>query len=565
MPTLTAAQKSENARIVSNINSGQSYSQASAPSSSSSRGGGSYTFTGTDGKQYLATPNANITSAQSSAVANNPAYTPVKTTVDANSLGVSTPINVPPPATPKNFTSTIASNNTGLGAVNPDGTLATNVNTPTTATAATEPKEKTLADRFKAVLGLYKEPVDTADIYEQARSEAGINQKKSLVNSLTNELNTITAKSTADQLSVTGQGRGIPEAIIGGQQAQISKEAAIRALPVQAQLAAAQGDLAQAESHLDTLFKIRVADATAQNDRYNKLVDIAYSEFSRAEQNKIEDIRATRDINKASMMDAVDFSKSLSLEALKNGNTSAYKSLVALTPPDVSSKTFAADLAAYNKEVAKYGSTIAPKASASAGSNQQTDNERALMSQFRGEQIVKDYNEVLSQKGTIDSAINNGVGGPADLFLVFSFMKGLDPNSVVRETEYATAAKSGNIFQGAFAKFNGYFKEKGGFLPDNVKKEFQNLVNLKLAVKEKQYNNVKSQYEGIADRQGLNKNNVVIDYAGGAIQPASTPSAPVTIAPSTTKIQGLSASGPWGSLTFPSQKALDQFKKDHNL
>lgn len=42
-------------------------------------------------------------------------------------------------------------------------------------------------------------------------------------------------------------------------------------------------------------------------------------------------------------------------------------------------------------------------AGSGTGSNQQTDNERALMSQFRGEQIVKDYNDILGQKGTIDA------------------------------------------------------------------------------------------------------------------------------------------------------------------
>jgi hypothetical protein len=146
--------------------------------------------------------------------------------------------------------------------------------------------------------------------------------------------------------------------------------------------------------------------------------------------------------------------------------------------------------------------------------NQITDNERALMAQFRGEQIVKDYNQILSQKGAIDNYIQNGVGGPADLALVFSFMKGLDPTSVVRESEYANAAKSGNLFQGVWAKFNGYFKEKGGILPANVRTEFQNLVNQKLASQQNLYDNVSQNYRDIAKRQGLNPANVVVDYAG---------------------------------------------------
>ena len=162
-----------------------------------------------------------------------------------------------------------------------------------------------------------------------------------------------------------------------------------------------------------------------------------------------------------------------------------------------------------------------PKTSTTSGgtgigtNNTITDNERALMTQFRSEPIVKDYNEILGQKGTIDAYIQNGVGGPVDLAIVFSFMKGLDPTSVVRESEYDNAAKSGNIFQGAWAKFNGYFKDKGGMLPANVRQEFQNLVNQKLAVKEKQYKNVKKQYEDLAGRQQLNPQNVVLDYAAG--------------------------------------------------
>ena len=181
-----------------------------------------------------------------------------------------------------------------------------------------------------------------------------------------------------------------------------------------------------------------------------------------------------------------------------------------------------ASLMVFNPVTGKYEQQgYNPKTSTTSGgtgigtNNTITDNERALMTQFRSEPIVKDYNEILGQKGTIDAYIQNGVGGPADLAIVFSFMKGLDPTSVVRESEYDNAAKSGNIFQGAWAKFNGYFKDKGGMLPANVRQEFQNLVNQKLAVKEKQYKNVKKQYEDLAGRQQLNPQNVVLDYAAG--------------------------------------------------
>lgn len=156
-------------------------------------------------------------------------------------------------------------------------------------------------------------------------------------------------------------------------------------------------------------------------------------------------------------------------------------------------------------------------------SNQVIDNERALFGQFRGEPIVKNYNEVVNKKLSVDRIIENGVGGPADLALVFEFMKALDPTSVVRESEYESAAKSGNIFAGTFARFNGYFRPEGGFLPESVQKQFQNLVNQKLSVAQQLYNNVANQYEQIAERQGLNPNNVVLDYTGGLNSIGSQP------------------------------------------
>lgn len=160
---------------------------------------------------------------------------------------------------------------------------------------------------------------------------------------------------------------------------------------------------------------------------------------------------------------------------------------------------------------------IAPagSGSGSGNSNQMTDNERAAQTLFQNNPIVKDYNTVIGQKNALDRVVANGVGGPADVNAIFNFMKALDPNSVVRESEYDKAAASGNIFQGAFTKFNGYFKDKGGFLPDNVRQEFQNLVDQKLLAQQAAYQNVANQTREIVKRQGLNPDNVVIDFSGG--------------------------------------------------
>lgn len=172
-----------------------------------------------------------------------------------------------------------------------------------------------------------------------------------------------------------------------------------------------------------------------------------------------------------------------------------------------------------NKSTGKQVAVLGPSAASvkpaggSGTSNQTIDNERALFNQFNGEPIVKDYNTILAKKLSVDKILSSKLGGPGDLAVVYEFMKGLDPTSVVRETEYDTAAKSGNIFAGAFAKFNGYLSPNGGFLPDSVKSSFQSIVNSKLQVQQQLYDNVAKQYQAIAGRQGLNPENVTVNYS----------------------------------------------------
>ena len=114
------------------------------------------------------------------------------------------------------------------------------------------------------------------------------------MNNYTAQINSIVAKRDADMLSLEGQGRGITETIIGGQQAQINREAAIRALPVQAQLAAAQGRLDQATEYLNTMFTIKKADADAKYNRSLKIIDTYFDYADKAEQRQFEEIKVKK-------------------------------------------------------------------------------------------------------------------------------------------------------------------------------------------------------------------------------------------------------------------------------
>lgn len=136
-------------------------------------------------------------------------------------------------------------------------------------------------------------------------------------------------------------------------------------------------------------------------------------------------------------------------------------------------------------------------ANANGLSNGQFNQTQVLSRQLDSTPIVKNYNETAVKAASVKAILDRGLGGPGDLAIVYEFMKGLDPTSVVRESEYETAAKSGNIFAGAWAKFNGYLKPQGGFLPPQVKSAFQSILNEKLNVSKRQ---VQSLYKDYARR-----------------------------------------------------------------
>ena len=137
-----------------------------------------------------------------------------------------------------------------------------------------------------------------------------------------------------------------------------------------------------------------------------------------------------------------------------------------------------------------------------------------LSTSFDGSPIVKNFNEVQNKKLSIDAIVENGVGGPADLALVFEFMKALDPTSVVRESEYEAAAGAGNIFKGWAAKFNGYLKAEGGMLPEEVKQEFKRLSGDKFDIITRQYENLRDEKARLINQKtgDTDGNDYLIDY-----------------------------------------------------
>jgi hypothetical protein len=143
-----------------------------------------------------------------------------------------------------------------------------------------------------------------------------------------------------------------------------------------------------------------------------------------------------------------------------------------------------------------------------------------IVTSFNSHPLVKEYNEVQAQQGIIQRVVNSPWSGPGDMAAVFAFMKALDPTSVVRETEYDNAARSGNIFQGWAARFNGALNPNGGFLSDRVRRDFLRTIDSRLAIKTSQYQNLRGQLVSRVNRIKAGApetgDEALIDYSTGA-------------------------------------------------
>lgn len=274
--------------------------------------------------------------------------------VGAGDLQATTDMNLPTKNPPTNYSGTLNGANASLA--NPLSqlgyTLDANNNwvytPPKTDTQPATNGSPSMADNIKMALGLMEKPTNMLDAYKKAEADSGIQAKQNLVSSLTGTLNSITAKAEADKLAVTGQGRGIPEVIIGGQQAQISKEAAIQALPISAQLSAAQGDLQMAQEHLKTYFDIFKQDVQNEQDYKNKVASVVLNYMDKAEQRTYEATKTEDDRKYQEKRDSINYAQSIATKALENGQSSVYKAITSLDPNSPN----------YNKEVARLGGQI---------------------------------------------------------------------------------------------------------------------------------------------------------------------------------------------------------------
>lgn len=143
---------------------------------------------------------------------------------------------------------------------------------------------------------------------------------------------------------------------------------------------------------------------------------------------------------------------------------------------------------------------------------QKRDYETALRKELNSRQEVKNYNTIRSsflrmQKAKEASQRETWVG---DIALVFSYMKMLDPQSVVREWEFATASNSGWASNSIINLYNKLLTWQ--ILTDTQRNEFVALGKDILEWEKEVLTPIVWQYEDIADDAWLTRDFVIWDF-----------------------------------------------------
>lgn len=166
---------------------------------------------------------------------------------------------------------------------------------------------------------------------------------------------------------------------------------------------------------------------------------------------------------------------------------------------------------------------------------------------------TKGYQEVKSAYGRVLASEDSAVG---DLSLIFGYMKMLDPGSVVREGEFATAQNAAGVPERIQNVYNQVVN--GQRLSPSQRTSFKGQAGKLYSTAQTQEATVRQGIERIAKGYGLNTGNIFYEATespppgAGAAPPASGGGrgAPVSVTAPNGQV-----------LTFPSQQAADAFKK----
>jgi len=293
--------------------------------------------------------------------------------------------------------------------------------------AAAEKERDTTLEYIQKELGDAAEDtrIDRQDIEEQA----GLKQAEQEANQIKSEILGIKAEFEAKRQSLIGQGRGIPEVIIGGQQEALDRQEAIKSMPLLARYQIATDNVTAAKETVANY----IADEQAYLNRVyqtkvsvlNKAYDLAVGK----EKDAVNDFKDAFTMQIKNQQDANDLKLKLINGYLDAGQTPPNS----LLSYDTSSTTAQNDLMGY-------AGGIKPTSSGAGNlTTRQNINLSSITTKYQADETIKAAQNAISAREIADQVIANPGNAGNQLKILYTFIKSLDPESAVREGELSLA------------------------------------------------------------------------------------------------------------------------------
>jgi hypothetical protein len=143
-----------------------------------------------------------------------------------------------------------------------------------------------------------------------------------------------------------------------------------------------------------------------------------------------------------------------------------------------------------------------------------------LRKEFQGTPVWKNTAQVAEAYRKTQNTSETGAG---DMSLIFGYMKLLDPNSTVREGEYATAANAGSVGDKLVSLYNRALS--GEKLSPDVRLQFKTEAKKVMGSQLAGFRVLADHYKRLAEQRGIPGGDVVLDLGLGELA-GETPAAP---------------------------------------
>jgi len=140
------------------------------------------------------------------------------------------------------------------------------------------------------------------------------------------------------------------------------------------------------------------------------------------------------------------------------------------------------------------------------GTGKAFGNEKDLRSEFTAQ--AKPFVELAQAYQKIETAAKNNTSA-GDIALIYGFMKVLDPGSVVREGEFATAANAGGVADSVRNMYNRALN--GQRISENIRNDFLGQARNIIESQRVLSNDMIERYTNVAQEYKLNPNQIVFD------------------------------------------------------